>query len=92
MRLAELGANVFLACRTPATAEVAVAEIQARTGNKHLRWHTLDLASFDSIRQFAAWYRDYKTLDVLINNAGVMDVPLGHTKASDSDCPRAPLA
>jgi NAD(P)-dependent dehydrogenase (short-subunit alcohol dehydrogenase family) len=40
----------------------------------------LDLTSLDSVREFAAWYLDrHDELHLLINNAGVMYTPFGHT-------------
>jgi NAD(P)-dependent dehydrogenase (short-subunit alcohol dehydrogenase family) len=70
--LASAGAHVVLAVRDPARGKAVADNI---TGDTEVR--VLDLASLASVRNFAkAWDRD---IDVLINNAGIMQVPAGHT-------------
>lgn len=71
--LAEKGAQLVLGCRNLEKAEQARVEITQETGNENVKVLPLDLASFDSIRSFAAEIRcKYPKLDVLINNAGVI--------------------
>jgi NAD(P)-dependent dehydrogenase (short-subunit alcohol dehydrogenase family) len=70
--LAGAGGDVILAVRDTAKGERAAAEIP---GGAEVR--RLDLASLDSVREFAADTR--QPFDVLINNAGVMAVPLSRT-------------
>lgn len=75
-RLARLGAEVCLACRSPEKAEAAAAEIRASTGNAAVSTVPLDLASLASVRACAAELgRRYPRIDVLQNNAGVMALP-----------------
>jgi NAD(P)-dependent dehydrogenase (short-subunit alcohol dehydrogenase family) len=70
--LATAGARVVLAVRALDKGRAAAAEM---TGDTDVR--RLDLASLDSIREFAAaWQGD---IDLLINNAGVMNPPLTRT-------------
>jgi NAD(P)-dependent dehydrogenase (short-subunit alcohol dehydrogenase family) len=69
--LAAKGAHVILACRNTAKGEVAAASM---TGSREVR--ELDLADLASVRKFA---ESVETLDVLINNAGVMALPKGKT-------------
>jgi NAD(P)-dependent dehydrogenase (short-subunit alcohol dehydrogenase family) len=69
--LTKAGAEVILACRDTAKGEAVAAELGPRA-----RVRTLDLASLVSIREFAA---TVEKVDVLINNAGVMAVPLRRT-------------
>jgi NAD(P)-dependent dehydrogenase (short-subunit alcohol dehydrogenase family) len=70
-QLAARGATVVLACRDTAKGEAAAARM---TGDVTVR--RLDLADLASVRAFAdATGR----LDVLVNNAGVMAVPLTRT-------------
>jgi NAD(P)-dependent dehydrogenase (short-subunit alcohol dehydrogenase family) len=70
--LAEAGAHVVLAVRSPEKGRVAAA---AMPGDTEVR--ELDLASLASVRAFAAgWEGD---IDLLINNAGVMIPPLSRT-------------
>ncbi len=71
MALAAVGADVVLACRNLDKANAVAAEIGPRARVEHL-----DLASMDSVRDFAG---RVDGADVLINNAGVMAVPLACT-------------
>jgi NAD(P)-dependent dehydrogenase (short-subunit alcohol dehydrogenase family) len=65
---AQAGAHVVLAVRDPERGERAAAGL---AGSTEVR--TLDLADLASVRAFArAWDG---SLDVLVNNAGVMAVP-----------------
>ncbi|MFJ4787234.1 oxidoreductase [Streptomyces sp. NPDC088794] len=71
--LAEAGAHVVLAVRDPKRGEAAAAGLR---GSVEVR--RLDLADLSSVREFAAgWQGD---LDLLVNNAGVMNVPESRTK------------
>jgi len=72
--LAAHGAHVVLACRDVAKAEAARATM---TGSTEVR--RLDLADQGSVREFAAGL-DGTPVDVLVNNAGIMNVPLTRTK------------
>lgn len=70
---ARVGASVILAVRDPTKGRAAADSI---VGNAEVR--SLDLADLASVRQFATeWSGD---IDVLVNNAGVMNVPKGRTK------------
>jgi len=70
--LAGRGAHVLMACRNAQRGQEAYEEIFQSTGSHELEVMTLDLASFDSIREFAAQCREkYEKIDVLINNAGL---------------------
>lgn len=72
-QLARVGARVVMAVRDVAKGEAAARRI---TGDVEVR--EVDLGSLDSIRAFAqGWSGD---LDVLVNNAGVMNVPRGVTR------------
>ncbi|MDH6120858.1 NAD(P)-dependent dehydrogenase (short-subunit alcohol dehydrogenase family) [Kitasatospora sp. GAS204A] len=70
--LARVGARVVLAVRDVAKGEAASAGITGRTEVRRL-----DVSSLESVRAFATeWTGE---VDVLVNNAGVMDVPLSRT-------------
>ncbi|MEU2728236.1 oxidoreductase [Streptomyces griseoviridis] len=71
--LAGAGAHVVLAVRDPRRGEAAAARIP---GSVEVR--RLDLADLASVREFAAGWRG--DLDLLINNAGVMNIPESATK------------
>ncbi|XP_028968308.1 retinol dehydrogenase 11 [Galendromus occidentalis] len=83
MALAQCGARIILACRTMTKAEAARDEIIKETGNKDIHCKKLDLASFKSVREFAAEINaTEKRLDVLINNAGLL-TPAEHMITED---------
>jgi retinol dehydrogenase 12 len=66
------GARVYLACRSRAKGEAAVAAIAAETGNDQVGYLPLDLADLDSVRACAAdFLARGEPLHVLVNNAGV---------------------
>jgi NAD(P)-dependent dehydrogenase (short-subunit alcohol dehydrogenase family) len=70
--LAQAGAHVVLAVRDTERGERAAAGM---TGSTEVR--RLDLADLASVRAFASAWAG--SLDVLVNNAGVMAVPRGRT-------------
>ncbi|MGW5921145.1 oxidoreductase [Nocardia fluminea] len=69
--LSEAGARVILACRDTAKAERVAEGLRAATEVREL-----DLANLNSVRAFAD---SIERVDVLINNAGVMALPLRRT-------------
>jgi NAD(P)-dependent dehydrogenase (short-subunit alcohol dehydrogenase family) len=79
--LAAKNATVIMACRNRQKAEEAMARIRERTPEAALEFIELDLASLASVERFAEAFRaGRKRLDLLVNNAGVMIPPLGHTE------------
>jgi NAD(P)-dependent dehydrogenase (short-subunit alcohol dehydrogenase family) len=72
--LARAGADVIMACRDTAKGERAGERIRAEVPEARLQVRALDLASLDSVREFAGAYSGDR-LDLLINNAGVMAPP-----------------
>ncbi|WP_043474385.1 oxidoreductase [Streptomyces collinus] len=71
--LAGAGAHVVLAVRDPERGAAAAARVH---GSVEVR--RLDLADLASVREFAAAWRG--DLDLLVNNAGVMNIPESATK------------
>ncbi|MFD3373253.1 oxidoreductase [Streptomyces sp. NPDC058697] len=71
--LAAAGAHVVLAVRDPERGEAAAVGVP---GSVEVR--PLDLADLASVREFAATWRG--GLDLLVNNAGVMNTPESTTK------------
>ncbi|HUN31795.1 MAG TPA: oxidoreductase [Trebonia sp.] len=79
--LAARGAHVILACRDTAKAAAAGAMIAATSAGASTSVVRLDLASQSSVRDAAEQVRDrFPRLDLLINNAGVMEVPAQRTE------------
>ncbi|MEU6273869.1 SDR family oxidoreductase [Streptomyces populi] len=75
-RLAAAGADVVLAVRTETKGEQAKAEILALHPGARVQVRRLDLADLSSVRAFAdTLIADGRPLDLLLNNAGVMNVP-----------------
>ena len=80
--MAGRGARVILACRSKEKGEAAVAEVKRRSNSEDAIFVSLDLASRHSVREFAAKVLDKEpSIDILINNAGVMSPP--YTKTAD---------
>lgn len=78
--LARRGGTVYLACRDMTKCEEARKAIVLDTKNRAVFCRELDLASFQSIRNFVTRFKSEQSrLDVLINNAGVMRCPRGVT-------------
>ncbi len=79
-QLASQGATVVMGCRRTAAGEEAAAAIRAEHPRAKLEVRELDLGSLASVRAFAAGFvADHERLDVLLNNAGVMNTPQGKT-------------
>jgi NAD(P)-dependent dehydrogenase (short-subunit alcohol dehydrogenase family) len=75
-RLAAAGASVVLAVRMTSKGEEAAAGIRAAHPGADVEVRELDLADLSSVRRFAAGIlADDRSLDVLVNNAGVMAPP-----------------
>jgi NAD(P)-dependent dehydrogenase (short-subunit alcohol dehydrogenase family) len=74
--IAKLGAKVYMACRSLDSANEAREEIVKETNNENVFVRELDLASVDSINNFAPSFKNEASkLDVLINNAGITARP-----------------
>jgi NAD(P)-dependent dehydrogenase (short-subunit alcohol dehydrogenase family) len=79
--LAAKGAHVVLAVRNLDKGRDAVQRITAATPGASVALQELDLTSLDSVRTAADELRDANdTIDLLINNAGVMMTPKSTTK------------
>ncbi len=73
-------ARVIMACRNMDKGRAAQAHIQAEIPHATLELHQLDLSDLSSVRRFAETFRTaHASLDLLVNNAGVMALPLART-------------
>ncbi len=78
--LAAAGAEVVLAARDPRKTERALETIRAAVPGAQVSGAVLDLCSLVNTRAAAAGLESsYDHIDLLINNAGVMATPYGHT-------------
>ncbi len=76
--LARKGAEIILPARSMAKAKDAVDRIRREIPSASLVPGVLDLASQASVREFASWFSAQypgPSIDLLINNAGVMAIP-----------------
>jgi NAD(P)-dependent dehydrogenase (short-subunit alcohol dehydrogenase family) len=78
--LARKGAHVVMAARNQEKAAAAEADIRAELPDASLEVIELDLGSLDSVRAAAAKIlADHGTIDLLLNNAGLMAMPESRT-------------
>lgn len=79
--LASRNAEIIMACRNQSKAEAAKANILEQHPPADLTIMNLNLASLKSVEMFAeAFKSEYQSLDILINNAGIMAPPLQRTE------------
>ncbi|MFN7250003.1 MAG: oxidoreductase [Anaerobacillus sp.] len=79
--LANQGAHVIMAVRNEQKGVDAVAALKSVNKNAIIEVMKLDLADLSSVRSFVAKFNEkFSNLDILINNAGIMNPPYGQTK------------
>jgi NAD(P)-dependent dehydrogenase (short-subunit alcohol dehydrogenase family) len=82
LALAGAGATVVLTGRNDAKGRRALQQIRAQFPNADIDYETLDLANLASVADFAARFAaSHASLDLLVNNAGVMALPTRQTTA-----------
>lgn len=75
------GAHVIMACRNMDKAKAAKNAIMNEIPRSKPEIIHIDLADLKSVHQFADTFKsEYRSLDILINNAGIMMAPYGKTK------------
>lgn len=80
-QLARQGATVVMGVRRVKEGERVAAEIRSEAPGARLVVYQLELGDLASVRAFAAEVnRHHPKLQGLVNNAGVMKTPFGHTK------------
>lgn len=80
LALAKHGGRVILACRTKEKATEAISRIKRQAPNADLKFLPYDQSDLSSIRAAVDLLSNEPQVDVLINNAGVMNPPLMRTK------------
>ncbi|CAH1203244.1 SDR family oxidoreductase [Paenibacillus sp. JJ-223] len=87
IELAKQNYRVVMACRSEERGRQALQEALRESGSTHIELMLCDLGSLDSIRRFARGFRErYDTLDVLVNNAGVVMTKREETKDGFERC------
>src|SRR4051812_31871743 len=81
LALAKAGAEVVLTGRDDQKGQSAVEKISCEVTGAKVSYEYLDLASLASVADFAHRMQSRQSLDLLINNAGVMAVPRRQTTA-----------
>lgn len=76
MQLACLGADIILACRNRELADNLSSEIKAKYPTIVVEFVPLDFSSLDSVNNCINNLKKYNGIDILINNAGVYNVPI----------------
>lgn len=79
--LANKNATVIVAVRNEVKGNAAVEKIKAENPNADIQVMLVDLSNLESVHKFAENFKEkFKKLDILINNAGVMNPPYTKTK------------
>jgi NAD(P)-dependent dehydrogenase (short-subunit alcohol dehydrogenase family) len=81
LALAKAGADIILTGRDDRKGQSALDKISREVIGARIRYEHLDLASLASIADFAQRMQVRQSLDLLINNAGVMALPRRQTTA-----------
>ena len=79
LALAKAGAEIILTGRDDRKGQSALEKISREVVGARIRYEHLDLASLASIADFAQRMQVRQSLDLLINNAGVMALPRRQT-------------
>ena len=79
--LAKAGAEIILTGRDDRKGQSALEKVSREVVGARIRYEHLDLASLASIAEFAQRMQVRQSLDLLINNAGVMALPRRQTTA-----------
>ncbi len=75
LELARMGAEVLIVGRNPEKCAATIDKIRAETDNHNIVSFVADLSSQAAIRKLVESFRlSYSQLDVLVNNAGVMNL------------------
>ncbi|KAF8983346.1 Retinol dehydrogenase 12 [Entomortierella lignicola] len=86
MAIAQAGYHLIIGDRATEPGVRAVEAIKAKTGNMNVEFFYLDLGSFKEIKSFAKEVMARTSvIDLLVNNAGVMDLPSFRPTAEGHD-------
>jgi NAD(P)-dependent dehydrogenase (short-subunit alcohol dehydrogenase family) len=79
LALAKVGAEVILTGRDDRKGQSAIEKIKREVSGARVSYESLDLANLASIADFSQRMHSRHSLDLLINNAGVMALPRRQT-------------
>jgi len=80
LELARKGALVIMAARNKERGNTAVEKIRSEIPTAELQFMKLDLANLELVKYFAdSFIEEFERLDIMVNNAGVMALPLMRT-------------
>ena len=74
--LAHLGANITLACRNKTLAENLIQDLKTSHPACEVDFVELDLSTLKSVNGCIEELKKYNGIDILINNAGVYNIPV----------------
>lgn len=78
--LAAKGSHVVMGCRSLEKGGSAAQQIRKEVPDASLTVMKLDLADLSTVRDFSSRFKkEYHSLDILCNNAGIMQAPRGQT-------------
>jgi NAD(P)-dependent dehydrogenase (short-subunit alcohol dehydrogenase family) len=80
--LAKAGAEVILTCRDDRKGHSAIEKISREVPGARASYERLDLANLAPIADFSQRMHSRQSLDLLINNAGVMALPRRQTTSA----------
>ncbi|KIW19455.1 hypothetical protein PV08_00027 [Exophiala spinifera] len=81
LQLAQHGARVYIAGRSPARVDEAITKMKQTNPGLDVRFLKLDLQDLQSVKAATSEFMQRESrLDILINNAGIMACPYGLTK------------
>ena len=90
-RLAAAGADVIMLVRNPAKGAAAAERIRAAAPKAKVSIRPFDLSSLESVADLgAALVAEGRPINILINNAGVMNPPSHQTTKDGSSCNSVP--
>jgi NAD(P)-dependent dehydrogenase (short-subunit alcohol dehydrogenase family) len=81
LALAKAGAEVVLTARDEGKGQSAIEKISGEVSGARVSYERLDLADLASVADFSQRMQSRASLDLLINNAGVMALPRRQTTA-----------
>jgi len=82
LHFARQGARVVMACRSMDKAQQAEQRIHTAVPGANTVIIPLDLSELDAVREFARRFvAEVSTVDVLVNNAGILAIPLTRNSA-----------